>query len=254
MAIDRDRHVFVKARIRDRRQFLFSHIFGFALILICSSSLASAQQTHVAPTVVSTGEPSPQTTAPETLVLPEGLSLQVRTTDTFPSDEDGGGGHFIGVLVQPVVIDGWVAARAGQYIVGEVTPSDKKSTLQLRLDQLILVDGKLVRIQTAVVNVPGQTPPQTIFAFTLEKAVSISTARNKSAFVAVTPEDFTNFPLGNAAVKIPYGYDPPCCVDQHGYGAFTGDGYGYAYYYGVGYFPPPVEIRYYGWHGKRWGW
>ena len=37
-------------------------------------------------------------------------------------------------------------------------------------------------------------------------------------------------------------------------GAFKGDGYGYPYYYSAAYFPPPVAIAYYGWHGTRWGW
>jgi hypothetical protein len=182
------------------------------------------------------------------------MAIQVRTADYLSSEDDGNGAHFIGTLARPVVVDGWLVAHAGQYIVGEVASSDKNRGFELHLNQLILEDGELVRIQTAAVIAAKGTPPQSPLTFNLAKAVSFSTLRGRVAFRAVIAEDYTNFPLGSAPVQIPFGYDPPCCVDQHGYGAFAGDGYGYPYYYGAGYFPPPIQIRYYGWHGNRWGW
>ena len=184
--------------------------------------------------------------------MPEGMAIQVRTTDYLSNSLDSG--HFIGVLFQPIVLDGWVVARAGQYIVGDMSNAGKKSAVQLSLSELMLADGEVLRIQTPAINASTETAPLALLTFNLAQAVSFTTTRGAVAFHAVSPEDYTNFPLGNAPVQLPYGYDPPCCVDQNGNGAFAGDGYGYPYYYGAGYFPPPIQIRYYGWHGTRWGW
>lgn len=231
---------------------------GFAVILGCMTYSVSAQQMAapdaIAPSTAQATTAAPGgSTIPDTLTLNEGTAVHLRTTDFLSALNDGYGGHFIGVLVAPVVVDGWVVARAGQYIVGDAANGDKK-TIQLRLSQMILVDGGLVRIETSPVAAGLDTPPQSVLTFTLTKAATISTVRGRVAFRTVVAEDYTNFPLGNAPTKIPFGYDPPCCVDQHGYGQFAGDGYGYDYYYGAGYVPPPVQIRYYGWHGNRWGW
>jgi hypothetical protein len=240
------------------RSISFWRMAGFAVILGCMTYSVSAQQvaapdTMAPSTAQGTTVAQGTSTVPDTLTLNEGTAVHLRTTDFLSALNDGYGGHFVGVLVAPVVVDGWVVARAGQYIVGDAANGEKK-TIQLRLSQLILVDGGLVRIETSPVAAGLDTAPQSVLTFTLTKATPVSTVRGRVAFRAVTGEDFTNFPLGNAATKIPFGYDPPCCVDQHGYGQFAGDGYGYDYYYGAGYVPPPVQIRYYGWHGNRWGW
>jgi hypothetical protein len=242
------------------KSFSFWRAAGLVVVFGLMAHSVSAQQIAAAdaatPDVAqaqSTAVAQGGEVAPTTLSLSEGTSVHLRTTDYLSALNDGYGGQFIGVLVAPVVVDGWLVARAGQYIVGEAASGDKK-TVSLRLNQLILVDGGLVRIETSPVTAGLDTPPQSMLSFTLTKAATISRVRGRVTFRTVTAEDYTNFPLGNAPTKIPFGYDPPCCIDQHGYGQFAGDGYGYHYYYGAGYVPPPVQIRYYGWHGNRWGW
>jgi hypothetical protein len=255
MATHRSGTTTTKARTRYGNARLIVSITASALILSLNAGLAFGQQPTVDPNPsISAQGAQQQPAVPDTVSLPEGMSIQVRTTDYFSFDHDGSGGHFIGVLTQPVVAVGLAIAHAGQYVVGDVTNSGKKATTQLHLSQLVLADGELLQIETSTITAEGNTPPQSSLTFNLTKSALISITRGRVAFRSVTPEDYTDFPLGNGSIKIPYGYDPPCCVDRHGYGAFAGDGYGYSYYYGAGYFPPPVQIRYYGWHGKRWGW
>jgi hypothetical protein len=255
MEFDRDRKVMASKFERWRRDFAFSAAamlavgFGFT-----TTSTFAQEAADTVATVVAAQNTNAPAQVPAAFSLVPGTQIHVRTADSLSALDDGYGGHFIGVLVQPVVVDGWVVARAGQYIVGEAVAADKNSKVRLRLNQLILVDGELVRIETASVTMPLHAPPQSLVSFSLTTAASVSTSRGRVAFKPVTAEGYTNFPLGNAPTKIPFGYDPPCCVDQHGYGQFAGDGYGYEYYYGAGYVPPPIQIRYYGWHGNRWGW
>jgi len=200
--------------------------------------------------------PSKHNAAPSTLHLASGTHLQLRTDDQLSAD----GAHFIAVLVQPVVVDGWVVARAGEYIVGDVAPvSNATSTgstasFELQISKFLLVDGQVVAVRTSPVRVEANTPIHTQLTFTLEQPVSISTGNSRDAFRVVTQQDYVNYPFGPGPVKMPPGYDPPCCLDANGVGAFAGDGYGYPYYYSAGHFPQPVVVPYYGWHGNRWGW
>lgn len=210
----------------------------------------------------SSSEPAPGSSSnhnvvPNALILASGTQLQLRTEDNLSA----GDGHFIAVLVQPVVVDGWVVAKAGEYIVGDVAPVAQTASaasaagFELQISKFLLVDGRVVPLKTSPVRVDTNTPIHTHLTFALQQPLSISTASSRSAFRAVTHQDYINYPFGTGPVKIPPGYDPPCCLDANGVGAFAGDGYGYPYYYSAGYFPPPVVVEpYYGWHGKRWGW
>jgi hypothetical protein len=255
MEIDRDRRVLASNKRRIRNGLAFWLATAFAVATGTVTAPVFAQEMTSAPNSSATSQnTNAPAQVPATLSMVPGTQIQVRTADSLSALDDGYGGHFIGVLVQPVVVDGWVVARTGQYIVGEAVATEKNSKVRLRLNQLILVDGELVRIETAGVAMALNAPPQSLVSFSVTTAASVSTSRGRVAFKPVTAEDYTNFPLGNAPTKIPFGYDPPCCVDQHGYGQFAGDGYGYEYYYGAGYVPPPIQIRYYGWHGNRWGW
>lgn len=250
----------VEPESRRNSKMLFElYAVAIALIVALTPAAARAQQPpdpYTTPqSQVNVDLPAPpRGPLPDTLAIADGSALQVRSTDVLSSDLIGDHRSFIGVLIQPVVADGWIIAPAGQYIVGEATRSGKNAGVSLKLNYLILVDGELVRIQTAPTTAAAGLPPQSMLTFHLTSSVSFATARGHDAFRAVTPNDYADFPLGHAAVKIPYGYDPPCCVDQYGNGAFAGDGYGYNYYYGPGYFPPPIQIRYYGWHGQHFGW
>ncbi len=105
----------------------------------------------------------PPPLVPETLTIPVGTIVQVRTTDWLSSDRNHVGDPFIATLAQPVIVDGWVVMRRGQTITGEVTDAKRAgrvkgvSKLQLDLKQLTLVDGQLVPVQTSLLNASAGT-------------------------------------------------------------------------------------------------
>jgi hypothetical protein len=100
---------------------------------------------------------------PDTLTVPAGTVIQVRTTDWLSSEKSQTGDVFIATLVQPIVVDGWVVMRRNQNIIGHVTDAKKAprgggvSKLQLDLSQLTLVDGQLVPVQTTLLNASAGT-------------------------------------------------------------------------------------------------
>ncbi|MFZ3216655.1 MAG: hypothetical protein WA192_11400 [Candidatus Acidiferrales bacterium] len=100
---------------------------------------------------------------PDTLTLPAGTVVQIRTSDWLSSDRNKKGDQFMASLVQPIVADGWVVMRRGQNIVGQVTDAQRAgrvkgvSKLQLDLSQLTLVDGQLVPVETTLLNASAGT-------------------------------------------------------------------------------------------------
>src|SRR5271170_2035976 len=100
---------------------------------------------------------------PDNLTIPAGTVIQIRTTDWLSSEKSQTGDVFIGTLVQPIVVDGWVVMRRNQNIIGHVTAAKKAprgggvSKLQLDLSQLTLVDGQLVPVQTQLLNASAGT-------------------------------------------------------------------------------------------------
>jgi hypothetical protein len=228
-------------------------IVTLAAFAALAPSIASAQQAKAS-------APSSPASArvPDSLTVPQGTELQLRTEDVLSSAADNDN-RFFAMLVAPVVVDGWVVARAGEYVTGDVSApanfaGSQTATVKLTLSKFMLVDGRTVPIQAAPVEVPSNLAAFSRVTFRIDAPVQFATARNRWAFRVVTQNDFTHYPLGSAPSPLPAGYDPPCCLDQHAVGAFKGDGYGYPYYYSAAYFPPPVAIAYYGWHGTRWGW
>ena len=103
------------------------------------------------------------TNLPDNLTIPAGTVIQIRTTDWLSSEKSQTGDVFIGTLVQPIVVDGWVVMRRNQNIIGHVTGAKKAprgggvSKLQLDLSQLTLVDGQLVPVQTTLLNASAGT-------------------------------------------------------------------------------------------------
>jgi hypothetical protein len=100
---------------------------------------------------------------PDNLTIPAGTVIQVRSTDWLSSEKSQTGDVFIATLVQPIVVDGWVVMRRNQNIIGHVTDAKKAprgggvSKLQLDLNQLTLVDGQLVPVQTTLLNASAGT-------------------------------------------------------------------------------------------------
>ena len=100
---------------------------------------------------------------PETLTIPAGTVIQIRTSDWLSSDHNKKGDEFMATLAQPIVADGWVVMRRNQNLVGQVTDAVRAgrvkgvSKLQLELSRLTLVDGQLVPVQSTLLNASAGT-------------------------------------------------------------------------------------------------
>ena len=107
-----------------------------------------------APQTVQPGPTRPSTRLPDKLVIPAGTILLTRTNDFLSSDRNQVGDRFTAVFDQPVVVDGWVVARRGQTLIGQVKVAQKAgrvkgvSQLGLELTDLSLVSGQQLPIPT----------------------------------------------------------------------------------------------------------
>ena len=95
-------------------------------------------------------------TVPNSLTIPAGTVLLVRTNDFLSSDQNRIGDQFTGTLEQPIVVNGWVVARRGQAQTGRVSTVKKgraggSSELGVEIPELTLVDGPQLQVDTALV-------------------------------------------------------------------------------------------------------
>jgi hypothetical protein len=99
---------------------------------------------------------------PDELFAPVGTVLTVQIRDFISSNKSHTGDTFLGMLQQPLVIDGWVVARPGQTVIGEVTSANSSgrvkgtSDLAIELTEITLVDGKQIPLRTQVVKNYGR--------------------------------------------------------------------------------------------------
>lgn len=105
------------------------------------------------------GDSAPQNqVVPSTLVLPAGTIVSVRITQALSSNINKTGDGFTATLEQPVVVNGWVVARRGQTIQGQVDTAKKggrikgASQLGIRLTEMTLVNGEQMPIQTRLLE------------------------------------------------------------------------------------------------------
>jgi len=96
---------------------------------------------------------------PQTLTVPAGTVIRVRTNEWLSSDRNLPGDKFNAILDQPIVVNGWVVARRGQEETGLVSMAQKaghgnnnSSQLGVQLSELTLVDGQQVPLQTQLVQ------------------------------------------------------------------------------------------------------
>jgi hypothetical protein len=100
---------------------------------------------------------------PNTLTIPAGTVFTVRMNDFVSSDKNQVGDHITATLDRPIVVNGWVVARRGQTLTGQVTAAVKAgrikgtSQLGLELTDLTLVDGKDAPILTEIWKGSGGT-------------------------------------------------------------------------------------------------
>jgi hypothetical protein len=102
-------------------------------------------------------------TVPSELFVPVGTLLTVRTRDPPSSNRNEIGDEFLADLSQPLVVDGWVVARAGQTAIGRVVRAVESgrirgtSELGIELSELLLVDGQQSPIRTQFIRSDGTT-------------------------------------------------------------------------------------------------
>ena len=87
----------------------------------------------------------------------------MRINEPLSSDHNQVGDRFTGVLDQPIVVNGWVVARRGQTVMGQVKSVQKAgrvkgvSQLGVELTDLTLVDGQQAPILTELWKASGGT-------------------------------------------------------------------------------------------------
>jgi hypothetical protein len=87
----------------------------------------------------------------------------MRTNEPLSSDHNQVGDQFTGTLQQPIVVNGWVVARGGQTVIGQVKSVKKAgrvtgtSQLGIELTDLTLVDGEQAPILTELWKASGGT-------------------------------------------------------------------------------------------------
>jgi hypothetical protein len=108
------------------------------------------------------GQPN-QAVPPQTLTLPAGTVIRVRTDDWISTDRNVTGESFSAELDQPIVVNGWVVARRGQAQTGRVSLVKKgghgegASQLGVDVPELTLVDGQQVPLQTELFQTSAGT-------------------------------------------------------------------------------------------------
>jgi hypothetical protein len=100
---------------------------------------------------------------PALLTIPSGTVLIMRINEPLSSDRNQIGDPFTGVLEQPIVVNGWVVARRGQTVIGQVKSVKKAgrvkgvSQLGVELTDMTLVDGQQAPILTELWKGSGGT-------------------------------------------------------------------------------------------------
>jgi hypothetical protein len=104
-----------------------------------------------------------QQPVPSRLNVPRGTFLTVRVNQLLSTDKNQAGDAFSATLTQPLVVDGVVIAEPGQTLSGRVEESQKAGRVEgtarlgVQLNELTLVDGQQVPIQTSLISRKGDT-------------------------------------------------------------------------------------------------
>jgi hypothetical protein len=98
---------------------------------------------------------------PRTLTIPAGTAITGELAQYLSSHENRPGDTFSMTLTQPLVVNGWVVARVGQLVHGEVTVANKggrgkgPSQLGIELTEIPLVDGQQLPVITQLIRSTG---------------------------------------------------------------------------------------------------
>jgi hypothetical protein len=106
---------------------------------------------------------APATPPPATLTIPAGTVVSVRVNEYLSSDRNQVGDRVTATLQQPVVVNGYVVARRGQMVVGQVEAAQKAgrvtgtSQLGIELTDMTMADGQSRPILTELWKGSGGT-------------------------------------------------------------------------------------------------
>jgi hypothetical protein len=106
---------------------------------------------------------APATPPPATLTIPAGTVVSVRINEYLSSDRNQVGDRVTATLQQPVVVNGYVVARRGQMLVGQVEAAQKAgrvtgtSQLGVELTDMTMADGQSRPILTELWKGSGGT-------------------------------------------------------------------------------------------------
>ena len=100
----------------------------------------------------------PAQNVPTTITIPAGKVIFVRLNERLSSDHSHAGDGFTATLDQPIVVNGWIVARRGETVIGDVTNAQKAgrvkgvSQLGLELSDITIVDGQQLPLVTELWN------------------------------------------------------------------------------------------------------
>jgi hypothetical protein len=137
-------------------------------------------------------------TVPGTLTIPAGTILLIRMNDLLSTDHNKIGDQFTAVLGQPLVVNGWVIARRGQVLVGQVKEVRKAgrikgtSELGVELTDMTVVDGRQVPILTELWKGSGGTSHG-------QDAATVATTTGLGALIGAAADWGTGAAIGAGA-------------------------------------------------------
>jgi hypothetical protein len=132
-------------------------VFALAFSLIFGSSLAAQDSRDRYPD----RDRDAYGGVPDRLTIPVGTTIVGQLSQYLSSHQNRPGDGFTMTLDQPIIVNGWVVARKGQMVTGEVSVANKggigkgPSQLGVELTELTLVDGQQVPIYTQLVQTVG---------------------------------------------------------------------------------------------------
>jgi hypothetical protein len=135
---------------------------------------------------------------PAQLTLPGGTWVSVRVDQTLSSDRNQPGDVFSVTLAQPLVANGFVVARRGQTMSGNVAEAVKAgrvkgtSRLALELTDITLADGQVMPVRTQLIKYSGGTSQG-------RDATAIGTATGVGAAVGAAADGGFGAGVGAAA-------------------------------------------------------
>jgi hypothetical protein len=142
--------------------------------------------------------PQVQSVPPATLTVPAGTILLIRINEYLSSDRSRIGDQFTALLENPIVVNGWVVARRGQMLLGQVKEARKAgrvkgtSELGIELTDMTVVDGRQVPIYTELWKGSGGTSHG-------QDAATIGTTTGLGALIGAAADWGTGAAIGAGA-------------------------------------------------------